>query len=151
MALQSGIEQVSRRKLGDSRLPLTKVGIFQEFKHLLLLQGTQLFHGQKSCVEKKQRCHEKVCSHCFFCKEVNQECGRQIKLLAEMLLEIAESKNILQADKNRNMFPNEQKRRTAALGPSSVRGNLLGDNGSYKKLRSCLGHLCCFQFFTFLC
>ena len=49
------------------------------------------------------------------------------------------------------IFPQWKKRRTAALGPSSVRGNLLGDNGSYKKLRSCLGHLCCFQFFTFLC
>ena len=67
-----------------------------------------------------------------------------------MLLKIAE-KNMLQADKTQNIFPNEQKRRTAALGPSSVRGNLLGDNGSYKELRSCLGHLCCFQFFTFFC
>ena len=94
LALQSGIEQVSRRKLGDSRFPLTKVGIFQEFKHLLLLQGTQLFHGQKSCVEKKQGCHEKACSYCFFCKEVNQECGKQIKLLSEMLLKIAEKKYI---------------------------------------------------------
>ena len=110
MGLQSGIEQISRRKLGDSRLPLTKVGIFQEFKHLLLLQGTQLFHGQKSCVEKKQGCHEKVCSYCFFCKEVNQECGKQIKLLSEMLLKIAEKKYVAgRADKTRNISPMKKK------------------------------------------
>ena len=89
-------------------MPLTKVGIFQEFKHLLLLQGAQLFHGQKSCVEKKQGCHEKVCSHCFFCKEVNQECGRQIKLLAGMLLKIREPK-MLQADKTEIFSPTNKK------------------------------------------